>query len=186
MALTASKDIKIGTEAPEFSLPDTRSKQRIQLSGIYSETATVIMFICNHCPFVKHIIKEVVTLAKDYQPLGVNFVAISSNDIDQQPEDHPDKMEAFAEEHGFTFPYLYDETQDVARAYNAACTPDFYIYDGNLKLAYHGQLDNSRPENGVPVTGKHMRQALYDVIAKKQVSIEQQPSMGCNIKWKKK
>jgi len=143
------------------------------------------MFICNHCPFVKHVNEGLVELANDYILKGISFIAISSNDVVNFPEDSPEKMKNEAKSLGYPFPYLYDESQEVARAYDAACTPDFFIYDKDLKLVYRGQLDDSRPKNGIPVTGKDIRAALDSLLQSKPVSEEQKPSIGCNIKWKK-
>ncbi|MEO0334700.1 MAG: thioredoxin family protein, partial [Bacteroidota bacterium] len=160
MALTESNLMPLGVSAPDFSLPDTRSNKTLGLSNTRGEQATVIMFICNHCPYVKHIKLEIAQLANDYQPRGVSFVAISSNDVAQYPADGPEKMKETADKWKFSFPYLYDESQEVAKAYDAACTPDLYVFDVNLKLAYHGQLDDSRPGNNIPVTGRDIRAAL--------------------------
>lgn len=184
MALTPSNMLPLGTVAPSFTLPDTRSGKMISLSDIKSDQATLVMFICNHCPFVLHVIDEVVSVAKEYQSKGVSFVAISSNDVHQYEQDSPDKMKDFAHEHGFTFPYLYDESQDVAKAYKAACTPDFYIFDRNLQCVYRGQFDESRPGNEKPVTGEDVRAALDQLLAGQPITVKQKPSMGCNIKWK--
>lgn len=184
MVATPSNMLALGTVAPEFKLPDTVSGQVKSLQELKSDKATVVMFICNHCPFVKHVNEQLVALANDYQPQGVAFVAISSNDVENYPEDHPDKMKEYALELGYPFPYLYDESQGVAKAYKAACTPDFYIFDGDLKLVYRGQLDDSRPKSDIPVTGIDIRTALDDLLAGKPVSVEQRPSLGCNIKWK--
>lgn len=184
MAATPSNMTPLGTPAPDFSLPDTVSGHRVRLADVRSDHATVVMFICNHCPFVKHVQHELVRLARDYQPQGVAFIAISSNDADSYPDDAPDKMQALAETLGFGFPYLYDETQEVARAYAAACTPDIFIYDGELKLAYRGQLDDSRPGNALPVNGHDVRRALDALLAGRPVDANQHPSIGCNIKWK--
>lgn len=184
MAQTSSVMIDLGTTAPSFSLPDTVSGRQIDLNDVKSDTATVIMFICNHCPYVKHVNSELVKLANDYIPKGISFVAISSNEIINYPEDSPGKMKEQALVLGYPFPYLFDETQEVAKAYNAACTPDFYIYDKNLKLVYRGQLDDSRPKNDIPLTGKDIRQALDNILAGKEVDQNQIPSIGCNIKWK--
>lgn len=183
MAQTPSTMVSLGTKAPGFTLPDTVSGRKIS-PALKGEKALVIMFICNHCPFVKHVNKELVRLANDYMPRGIAFIAISSNDAVNYPDDSPEKMKQAAKELGYPFPYLYDESQDVARAYNAACTPDFFIYDKELKLVYRGQLDDSRPSNGIPVTGKDIRAALDNLLAGKQISAEQKPSIGCNIKWK--
>jgi peroxiredoxin len=185
MAQTPSTMLPLGTSAPAFALPDTVSNRSLSLEQLKSDKATVVMFICNHCPFVKHVQKELVRLAHDYQPKGVAFIAISSNDAASYPDDAPDKMKQFATALGFPFPYLYDETQDVAKAYQAACTPDFFVFDPALRLAYRGQLDDSRPGNGKPVTGRDIRAALDALLAGKPVSPEQKPSIGCNIKWVK-
>ncbi len=184
MARTLSNMMPLGTIAPDFSLPDTVSGKQISLSELKSDKATVIMFICNHCPFVKHVDEGLVSLANDYQAMGVSFVAISANDVDNYPQDAPHLMRLEAEKVGYDFPYLYDATQEVAQAYDAACTPDFYIFDGDLKCVYRGQLDDSRPGNGKPVTGVDMRNALDEILVGKSVSAPQIPSMGCNIKWK--
>ncbi|MGE0637018.1 MAG: thioredoxin family protein [Bacteroidia bacterium] len=184
MAQTPTTLIPLGFEAPAFSLPDTVSGKVKSLDELKSEKATVIMFICNHCPFVVHVIDELVRLANDYIPKGVSFVAISSNDVVKYPQDGPEMMNVFATTNKFPFPYLYDETQDVARAYSAACTPDFSIFNGDLKCVYRGQLDDSRPSNGKPVTGKDIREALDVILEGKPVSADQKVSIGCNIKWK--
>lgn len=184
MVATPSNMIALGTVAPDFTLPDTVSGQDKSLAELKSDKATVIMFICNHCPFVKLVNDQLVSLANDYQAQGVSFIAISSNDVENYPEDHPDKMKEYALQLGYPFPYLYDESQNVAKAYKAACTPDFYIFDADLKLVYRGQLDDARPGKEIPVTGKDMRSALNDILAGNPVSIEQKPSLGCNIKWK--
>ena len=184
MVATPSNMIPLGTEAPDFSLPDTVSGNSMNLDELKSNLATVIMFICNHCPYVKHVQSQLVKLANDYIPQEVTFAAISSNDVEGYPEDSPDKMRALALRLGFPFPYLYDESQETARAYKAACTPDFYIFDGDMKLVYRGQLDASRPNSDIPVTGSDVRSALDNIIAGKQVDPLQVPSLGCNIKWK--
>ncbi|MCO6358733.1 thioredoxin family protein [Roseivirga pacifica] len=184
MARTPSNMLPLGTQAPDFSLLDTISGKKVSLNELKSDKATVIMFICNHCPFVKHVDAGIVALAKDYQAKGVAFIAISSNDVQNYPQDGPDLMKEEAEKVGYTFPYLYDETQAVAKAYDAACTPDFYIFDAEMKCAYRGQLDGSRPGNGVPVTGSDMRAALDEILDGKPVSAQQIPSLGCNIKWR--
>lgn len=184
MAATPSNMTPLGTPAPDFSLPDTVSGRLIRLTDVCSDHATVVMFICNHCPFVKRVQHELVRLARDYQPQGVAFIAISSNDAASYPDDAPDKMQALAKTLGFGFPYLYDETQEVARAYAAACTPDIFIYDGELKLAYRGQLDDARPGNDLPVSGRDVRRALDALLAGLPVDANQRPSIGCNIKWK--
>ena len=184
MARTESKMIPLGTNAPAFELPDAVSGETVTLQSLRSEKATVIMFICNHCPFVKHVQSELVNLAKDYQPKGVSFIAISSNDTVQYPADSPEKMNEEAERAGYPFVYLFDETQNVARDYDATCTPDFFIFDGGLKLAYRGQLDDSRPNSGIPLTGGDIRKALDAILSGTPVDQTQKPSMGCNIKWR--
>jgi peroxiredoxin len=176
--------LALGTPAPAFTLPDTVSGKMMSLVDLKSDRATVVMFICNHCPYVKHVQTQLVKLAQDYQPQGVVFVAISSNDVAQYPEDGPEAMKADAERLGYPFPYLFDETQQAARAYQAACTPDFYIFDGRLSLVYRGQLDGARPGNQIPVTGQDVRAALDNLLAGRPVNPEQWPSVGCNIKWK--
>ena len=184
MSLTPSNMIPLGTFAPDFSLTDTVSGQILSLQQLKGGQATVIMFLSNHCPYVKHLNFGLVQIAKDYSSRGVNFIAISSNDIKSHPADAPDKMKELAEEMKYPFVYLYDETQSVAKAYDAACTPDFYIFDKDLKLVYRGQFDYSRPSNQVPVTGKDMRAALDNILSGNEVSPYQRPSIGCNIKWK--
>ena len=184
MTAVSSTMLSLGTAAPEFALPDTISGKEISLESIQSDLATVIMFICNHCPYVKHVNQEIVRLANNYQARGVSFVAISSNDVEAYPADSPERMKEVAAQHGYPFPYLYDEDQSVAKAYQAACTPDFYIFDEQMKLVYRGQLDGSRPRNDIPVTGEDVRSALDAIIEGEPVSEEQRPSIGCNIKWK--
>lgn len=184
MARTPSNMLPLGTQAPDFKLLDTISGEMLSLKDLKSDKATVIMFICNHCPFVKHVDAGIVNLARDYQDKGVSFIAISSNDVENYPQDAPNLMKQEAEKVGYTFPYLYDETQAVAKAYDAACTPDFYIFDADMKCAYRGQLDDSRPGNGKPVTGSDMRAALDQILEGRNVSAPQIPSLGCNIKWK--
>lgn len=184
MVQTPSNMLALGTIAPDFSLPDTISGKTLTLDQLKSDKATVVMFICNHCPFVKHVNEGIVSLASDYQSKGVSFVAISSNDVENYPEDSPEKMKAYAARLGYPFPYLYDESQDVARAYKAACTPDFYLFNAQMELVYRGQMDSSRPNSGIPVTGDDLRAALDNVLAGKPVNPEQRPSLGCNIKWK--
>lgn len=184
MALTPSNMLPLGTLAPDFTLFDTVSGQQLNLQDIAGAKATVIMFSCNHCPYVLHINSEIVRISNDYELQGVGFVAISSNDITGVPEDAPDKMKILAAEVGYPFPYLYDESQDVAKAYDAACTPDFYIFDENLHLVYRGRLDNSRPNSGIALSGKDLRAALDAILSKQTILAAQFPSMGCNIKWK--
>ena len=185
MAQTPSTMLPLGTRAFPFSLPDTLSGKMMNLSQFKSDKATVIMFICNHCPYVKHMQNELVRLVKDYQARGVAFVAISSNDAVQYPDDSPQRMKEVAEQLGYPFPYLYDESQEIARKYQAACTPDFYIFNKDLLLVYRGQLDDSRPGNNIPVSGKDIRRALDNILNGKPVEPEQRPSVGCSIKWKK-
>lgn len=185
MAETSSTMIMpLGTHAPKFNLPDAVSGKNISLQDIQSKTATVVMFICNHCPFVRHVQDELVRLTNEYIPKGISFVAINSNDAEQYPDDAPEKMKELAKKSGVKFAYLFDETQSVARAYHAACTPDFFIFDNNLKCVYRGQLDDARPGNNFPVTGKDVRNALHKILEGKPVDSNQKPSIGCNIKWK--
>lgn len=184
MAFTESTMLPLGTKAPYFELPDTISGKTLTINALQSEKATVIVFSCNHCPYVLHLNKGIVALAKDYQPQGVSFIVISSNDADKYPEDAPHLMTILAQKEGYTFPYLYDETQEVARAYDAACTPDFYVFDGEMRLAYRGRFDGARPKNDLPVTGADLRAALDAVMANEPVAEKQYPSGGCNIKWK--
>lgn len=185
MAETLSKMKPLGFTAPDFTLLDVTTGKTRSLSELKSDKATVVMFICNHCPFVKHVNNQLVALANDYIPQGVSFIAISANDAANYPEDSPEKMKEYAARLKYPFPYLYDETQDVAKAYEAACTPDFYIFNSSMKCVYRGQLDDSRPSNNKPVTGKDMRAALDALIQGKSVSGDQKPSIGCNIKWKR-
>lgn len=184
MAPTPSTMVSLGTPAHAFQLPDTLSGKTYSLDELKSATATVVMFICNHCPYVKHIQPELVRLANDYIPQGISFIAINSNDVKAYPEDAPEEMKTTGERLGYPFPYLYDESQAVARAYKAACTPDIFVYDSGMRLVYRGQLDDSRPSNGLPVTGRDVRDALDNLLAGKPVNPNQRPSVGCNIKWK--
>ena len=184
MARTESAMLELGTQAPHFSLPDVRDGRNHATESLLGPKGLLVMFICAHCPFVKHVEKELARLGSDYQKSGIGIVAISSNDAENYPDDAPANLAKQAKQLGFTFPYLYDETQEVARAYDAACTPDFFLFDGAGKLVYRGQLDGSRPGNGVPVTGKDLRAALDALIAGKSISTDQYPSIGCNIKWK--
>ena len=184
MALTPSTMLALGTSAPDFSLPDAVSGKTVSLADFDGRKALVVMFICNHCPYVKHVADELAKLGRDYQGKKVGFVAISSNDVDNYPDDSPDNMKAEAQKRGYPFPYLYDEDQSVAKAYDAACTPDFYVFDARQKLVYRGQLDDSRPNSGVPVTGADLRSAIEAVLAGEKPDEKQKPSMGCNIKWK--
>ena len=184
MARTPSTMVALGTKAPDFLLPDTVSGKQLSLNNIKGGIATMIMFICNHCPFVKHTNSELIKLAYDYKNKGIGFVAISSNDVINFPDDAPHLMKQVATHLKYPFPYLYDESQEIAKAYDAACTPDFFIYDKDLHLVYRGQLDDSRPGNAIPVTGKDIRQALDCLINDRPVPQEQRPGIGCNIKWK--
>lgn len=184
MSLTPSNMLALGTKAPHFELPDTVSGKVLSLADIKSDVATVVMFICNHCPYVIHVNDEIVRTANDYLPKGVQFIAISSNDVENYPVDSPENMTAFAEDAGYAFPYLYDESQSVAKAYEAACTPDFYVFDGDLALVYRGRMDASSPGNGVENNGADLRAAIQATIDGKAIAVEQVPSMGCNIKWK--
>jgi len=185
MSLTPSNMIPLGSQAPDFELPDTISDKTLSLGSLKGAQATVVMFICNHCPYVKHINTELVRMANEYMPKGVSFVAISSNDAIAEPDDSPSEMKRAANTLKYPFPYLYDETQLVAKAYDAACTPDFFIFNKDLQLAYRGQLDDSRPSNNIPLSGKDIRNALEALLNGKAVSPRQRPSIGCNIKWKK-
>ncbi len=184
MALTYSNMMALGTEAPDFALPDTVSGVTMTFADIAGRAGTVVMFVCNHCPYVKHVNSELVRLARDYAPRGIGFVAISSNDIEHYPEDAPEKMKVVATEVGYPFPYLYDESQGVARIYQAACTPDFYLFDAARRLVYRGRLDASTPGNGLPLNGQDLRAAIDAVISGSSVAARQDPSMGCNIKWR--
>ncbi len=185
MSLTPSNMIPLGVKAPDFNLIDTISSNRVSLKDIRGEKGTVVMFICNHCPYVIHVNKEIVRLSNDYRVTGFGFVAISSNDIENYTDDAPDKMTHIALKNDYPFPYLFDETQEVAKAYQAACTPDFYLFDADLKLIYRGQLDNSRPGNSIIVTGRDLREAIDNVLNNSPQRKDQKPSMGCSIKWKK-
>ncbi|MBI5447305.1 MAG: thioredoxin family protein [Gammaproteobacteria bacterium] len=184
MALTASTMLPLGTKAPEFTLIDTVTGKENSLSSLRSDLATVIVFSCNHCPYVKHIQTEFLNTVKKYQEKGVTFVAINSNNVIRYPDDAPEKMHDLGVAQHYTFPYLYDETQAVAKAYHAACTPDFYVFDKNLSLVYRGRFDASTPGNTLPVTGEDLGAALDAVLASQPISPHQHPSYGCNIKWK--
>ncbi|MDQ3557042.1 MAG: thioredoxin family protein [Gemmatimonadota bacterium] len=183
MARTPSTMIPLGTPAPPFRLPDTEGGT-VSLEDARGAPALLVMFICNHCPFVQHVRDELAALGRDYAPRGVAIVAISSNDAEAYPQDGPEAMRREREEARYDFPYLYDESQEVARAYRAACTPDFFLFYADLRLAYRGQLDDSRPGNRIPVTGRDLRAALDATLEGKPVPGEQKPSLGCNIKWK--
>lgn len=185
MAATPTKQIPLGFEAPHFELPEPLTGKSRTLNELKSDKATVIVFICNHCPFVVHIISELVNVGKAYIPQGVSFIMINSNDVANYPDDSPDKMVDFIRKYDFPFPYLFDETQEVAKAYDAACTPDFNVFDGDMKCVYRGQFDDARPGNNEPVTGADLRKTLDAILQGSPVSAEQKPSIGCNIKWKK-
>ncbi len=184
MARTESKMLPLGTKAPNFKLIDAVSNDPYTLDDIAGKKGTVVMFICNHCPFVIHVNEEIVRVANDYHVTGFGFVAISSNDVENYPQDGPDKMWEVARTNHYPFPYLYDETQEVAKAYDAACTPDFFVFNAEHKLVYRGQLDNSRPGNSIPVNGRDLREALDNILNNSPQRIDQKPSIGCNIKWK--
>lgn len=185
MSRTQSNMLALGTIAPEFYLKDTNSADSyFSFAAIKGEKGTLVMFICNHCPFVHHVIREVVRIANDYRVQGIGVAAISSNDVNKFPQDAPELMTEFAFENNFEFPYLYDETQEVAKGYDAACTPDFFLFDNQNKLVYRGQLDDSRPGNGIPLSGNDLRGAIDGVIYNRIINPDQKPSLGCNIKWK--
>ena len=184
MALTPSTMLPWGTRAPDFRLPDAVSGRPVALGDFAPKPVLVVLFICNHCPYVKHIRAGLAAFGRDYQPKGVGIVAISANDVAEYPEDGPAKMKAEAKAAGYTFPYLFDETQAVAKAYRAACTPDLYVFDHTRQLVYRGQFDDSRPGNGRPVTGADLRAACDALLAGRAPAADQKPSIGCNIKWK--
>ncbi len=184
MAETPSKMVPLGTKAPEFTLPEPMSGKEKSLTELKSSVGTVIMFICNHCPYVKHINTVLPGFANDYIKKRISFIAINSNDIKNYPQDSPEKMIETAKETGYPFPYLFDESQEAAKAYGAACTPDFFVYDKDLKLVYRGQFDDSRPGNNKPVTGKDLASAIDALIEGEPIPNNQIPSIGCNIKWK--
>jgi peroxiredoxin len=183
MVRTPSTMLPLGTMAPDFSLPNVDGRT-VSLADAVGPKGTVVMFICNHCPFVKHVADQLAAVGRDVMPLGIGVVAISSNDVSTHPADSPEQMVHEAEDRGYPFPYLYDEAQEVAKAYHAACTPDFFLFDAARKLVYRGQLDASRPGNELPVTGADLRAAIDAVLAGRPVAAEQRPSLGCNIKWK--
>ena len=184
MAATESAMLPLGTPAPDFTLPDATGGKTVQLADFAGKRALLVMFICPHCPYVQHVQQELAKIGRDYADRPVGIVAISSNDAAQFPEDGPDGLRRQARELDFTFPYCYDESQDVARAYRAACTPDFFLFDKSRFLVYRGQLDGSRPRNDVAITGADLRAAIEAVLRSEPVSPEQKPSIGCNIKWK--
>jgi peroxiredoxin len=183
MVMVESTMLPLGTAAPDFSLTDVVSGQTISLASFAGAPALLVMFICRHCPFVKHVEAELARLGRDYQPRGVAMVAISANSLQTHPQDGPEHLKAQAQEQGFTFPYCFDATQAVAKQYTAACTPDFFVFDQQRRLVYRGQLDDSRPSNGLPVTGADLRQALEAVLSGQPLTPDQKPSIGCNIKW---
>ena len=185
MAKTFSTMLELGTPAPDFNLPEVATGRRITLASFKGEKALLVMFICRHCPFVKHVQAELARLGTDYRGRGVGIVAISANDVASHPDDAPHLLAQMATELGFTFPFCFDETQQVAIAYQAACTPDFFLFDKSRKLVYRGQLDDSRPDSKIPVTGRDLRAAIDAVLADRPVDDHQRPSVGCNIKWKR-
>lgn len=184
MARTASKMIPLGTIAPNFRLKDTNSNDTYSFEDIKGSKGTLVVFMCNHCPFVLHALPEIIMIANDYRVQGIGVVAISSNDIVKFPEDGPEMMTEFAFQHKIDFPYLFDESQKVAKDYDAACTPDFYLFDSQDKLFYRGQLDDSRPENGIALSGSDLRSAIDALIYNRNLKNLQKPSIGCSIKWK--
>ena len=185
MALTASNPFSINKTAPDFNLLNVVTERQNNLTSLKGKNGTLILFICNHCPYVIHINDFLVSLANNYQEKGINFIAISSNDVVNYPQDSPEKMKELSESIGYPFPYLFDETQEVAKAYDAACTPDIFLFDKDLQIYYHGQLDNSRPGNDTHVTGKDLISAMDQLLQGKQYQGKELPSMGCGIKWKK-
>lgn len=184
MVQTASTMLPLGTRAPDFTLKNVVDDKRVSSKDFEGKSGLLVMFICNHCPFVKHLQSALAAFGKEYQPKGLAIVAINSNDVTIHPDDGPDKMKQLAQQAGYTFPYLFDETQAVAQAYKAACTPDFFLFDKHQALVYRGQFDASRPGNNKPITGADLRAAVDAVLAGKPVPAEQKPSIGCNIKWK--
>lgn len=185
MALTPSQMIPLATKAPAFALPDTVSGKTVSLGDFAGAKGLLVMFICNHCPYVKHVAPELARIGRDYAGKALGIVAISANDVSTHPDDGPEKMKVEAAARGYAFPYLYDASQETAKAYSAACTPDFFLFDDRMKLVYRGQLDDSRPGNGVPVTGRDLRAAIEAVLSNKTMPAPQKPSIGCNIKWKR-
>lgn len=183
MAGVSSTMLELGTAAPDFSLPDTTG-QLVSLADYKQAPATLVVFMCNHCPYVKHIANQFADFAREYQAKGVAVIGVNANDVSTHPDDSPEKMAEEVKKIGYTFPYLYDETQEVAKSYRAACTPDFFLFDKHHKLAYRGQFDGSRPGNKIAVTGEDLRMALDAVLQDQPVPAEQKASMGCNIKWK--
>lgn len=184
MARTPTVQLELGYDAPDFNLPNVVTGQNMTLADVTADHGTVVMFICNHCPFVVHVLDELIRIASDYKTKGIGFVAISSNDVANYPDDSPEKMKQLAVTKAFPFPYLYDQTQEVAKAYTAACTPDFSVFDASRKCVYRGQLDSSRPGNDEPINGKDLRLVLDYLLNGQTVPTHQIPSIGCNIKWK--
>lgn len=184
MAKTPSTMLPLGTPAPDFHLPDVTTGKTISLADFKDKKALLVMFICNHCPYVQHVKGELTRIGKDYQDKNIGIVAISANDADAYPDDSPESLKEMAKEEGFVFAFTYDESQSAAKAYKAACTPDFFLFDQERKLVYRGQLDDSRPGNYLPVTGKDLRNAIDTLLADKPINPIQKPSLGCNIKWK--
>jgi len=184
MARTPSNMIPLGTIGPNFYLKDTNSNNTYSFEDLKGSKGTLVIFICNHCPFVLHVIREIVMISNDYRVQGLGIIAISSNDIEKFPQDAPELMTEFAFQNKMDFPYLFDESQDVAKAYDAACTPDFYLFDNQNRLFYRGQLDDSRPGNGIPLSGSDLRSAIDALIYNRSLKDSQKPSLGCNIKWK--
>jgi len=185
MAATPSTMAPLGSRAPDFRLPDSVSGETISLDSFAGKKALLVMFLSRHCPYVQHVKEELARIGRDYAGRGVGIVAVSANDVADYPEDAPEKLSEMAIETGFCFPFCYDATQETAKAYAAACTPDFFLYDGERRLVYRGQLDDSRPGNGRPVDGRDLRAALDAVLEGRPVPQEQKPSLGCNIKWKR-
>ena len=184
MVLTPSMMLALGTKAPDFQLPEVVSGETISLDNFKNKKGLLVMFICRHCPYVQHVKYELARFGKDFAGIDLGIVAISANDVKQYPEDAPEKLRAMSQELSFTFPLCYDESQEVAKTYAAACTPDFFLFDQERELVYRGQLDDSRPDNGNPVTGQDLRTAIDAVLGGNPISVEQKPSIGCNIKWK--
>jgi len=184
MAVTPSKMLPLQQQAPNFNLLDVSLGKKVSLDNLKGKKGTLIVFMCNHCPFVIHLLEHFISLAEELKQQGIATVAISSNDIESYPQDGPQQMQTLCEEYGISFPYLYDPTQEVAQAYDAACTPDFYLFDDQNKLVYRGRYDASRPQSGTPITGEDLKNAALNLIHKKPISENQFPSMGCNIKWK--
>jgi len=185
MAKTITKNIQLGFLAPDFNLEEVTSKKKLTFNDIKGNKGTLIMFICNHCPYVLHVIKEILMISNDYRIQGLGIAAISSNDYLEYPEDAPDKMVDFAFNNRFEFPYFIDFDQEIANKYNAVCIPEFFLFDSNKKLVYHGQIDASRPGNSIPTSGSDLRNAIDSILYNRTLNLIQKPSVGCNIKWKK-